>query len=231
VDFKGLHVAMLYAEAGQEMTIDPYDIPKAVYHSYPKEMLRTLVKKLTLTAINAKDKSSAYKAFREGFPAGHLGKRMKNEKLDELMGAFLTLNPILSDFMFSDQGIRLMNLDSQITSHVHRHFTEQKIPTLSVHDSYIVDNTKVAELRDIMAEASKAVVGRALPTSISLPDKPEYSEISDYELGVHIENRKTSRRCVGYMDRLFSYQERTGRSICPVDRGDAWEDYWSSISS
>lgn len=63
-----------------------------------------------------------------------------------------------------------MYLDSQITAQVHNHFTKQGIPVLSVHDSYIIDYMKVAELRHVMAEASKAVVGQPLPTSIKLPD-------------------------------------------------------------
>ena len=78
---------------------------------------------------------------------------------------------------------------------------------LSVHDSYIVDYRRVSELRDAMAEASEAVVGRALPTSIKLPDMPEYSEVTDGMLKAHIQNRKNVR-CRGYLDRLVSYKTR-----------------------
>ncbi|WP_096707508.1 hypothetical protein [Phaeobacter gallaeciensis] len=140
------------------------------------------------------------------------------------MAAFLEVNPALEAFLFSDQGIRLMYLDSQITAHVHNHFTKQEIPVLSIHDSYVIDHMRVAELRDVMAEASEAVVGHALPTSIKLPDMPEYSHISDEQLQEHIENRQ-GIRCIGYMDRLFSYQELTGRGISPVSRGDAQKGY------
>jgi len=76
VDFKGLHVAMLYAKAGEDMVSDPYNIPPTIYSAYPSELVRKLVKQLVLTAINAKDKSSAYRAFREGFPSGHVGKTL-----------------------------------------------------------------------------------------------------------------------------------------------------------
>ncbi|MEZ0469002.1 hypothetical protein, partial [Phaeobacter sp. SYSU ZJ3003] len=101
----------------------------------------------------------------------------------------------------------------------------QSLTRLAVEvGSYVIDHMRVAELRDVMAEASKAVVGQALPTSIKLPDMPEYSHVSDEQLQEHIENRK-GIRCVGYMDRLFTYQERTGRGISPVSRGDAQEGY------
>lgn len=117
-----------------------------------------------------------------------------------------------------------MYLDSQITARIHDHFTKKRVPVLSVHDSYIIDHMRVAELRDMMAEASEAVIGRALPTSIKLPDMPEYSHVSDEKLQEHIENR-LEIRCIGYMDRLFTYQEQTGRSISPVTRGDAETDH------
>ncbi|KKM98029.1 hypothetical protein LCGC14_1162120, partial [marine sediment metagenome] len=222
VDFKGLHVAMLYAKAGVEMQDDPYDLPLTLFQAYPPELTRKLVKQLVLTAINAKKKSSAYSAFRESFPSAHRGKSMKNDELDRLLGVFLEKNPPLSNHLFTDQGIHLMYLDSQITAHVHRHFTKQDIPILSVHDSYIIDHMRVAELRDVMAEASKAVMGISLPTAIKLPDMPEYRDVTDEQLQEHIENRK-GLRCVGYMDRMFTYQEQTGKKISPVVRGDAKE--------
>ncbi len=75
-----------------------------------------------------------------------------------------------------------------------------------------------------MAEASKAVMGRALPTAIKLPDMPEYEDVTDEQLQLHIGNRKKGR-CLGYMDRVFDYEEKTGRSISPVSREDAREDY------
>jgi hypothetical protein len=138
---------------------------------------------------------------------------------DKLLDAFLKLNPIVANSLFSDQGIQLMYLDSQITAHVHEHFTKQRVPVLSVHDSYIIDHMKVAELRQVMAEASEAVMGRALPTAIKLPDMPEYANVTDEQLQMHIDNRE-GIRCVGYMDRLFAYQDKSCRCISPAERGE-----------
>ena len=39
----------------------------------------------------------------------------------------------------------------------------------------------------------------------------------DFQL--HIENRK-GLRCVGYLDRVFAYEVKTGKKIAPID----WED-------
>lgn len=43
-------------------------------------------------------------------------------------------------------------------------------------------------LANMNLEASEAVVGNSLATSIKLPGKDEYSFVSDYELQTYIEN-------------------------------------------
>lgn len=58
-----------------------------------------------------------------------------------------------------------MNLDRQIAERVHRHFTAQGVPVLSVHASFIIDYTRVGELKRVMAAASAEVAGVALPVS------------------------------------------------------------------
>jgi hypothetical protein len=94
-----------------------------------------------------------------------MGKNMTDRELEQLVQVFLTRHPHLADCVFADQGIRLMNVDSQIAERVHRHFTDQGVPVLSVHDSFIVDYSRVGELKRVMAEASEAVVGKPLPVS------------------------------------------------------------------
>ncbi|OSQ41943.1 hypothetical protein MGEO_20875 [Marivita geojedonensis] len=217
VDFVGLHIAILYAEAGKKLDFDPYSVSREKVTAYPESMTRKLIKYLALIAINAKGKSQAYQAFRNGAPVGSFMASITNKKLDKLLDAFLDLNPPLEGKLFTDQAIRLMHLDGQITSHIHNHFTKQGIPVLSVHDSYIIDCWKVDELRQAMADASKAVVGRPLATSIKLPGKEEYSFVSDYELQTYIENNLNPPRCDGYVDRLQAFEKRTGRDIGPYD--------------
>ncbi len=111
-DFEGMHVAMLYAEAGLELEADPYCIDGIEFPSYPPKLLRKLTKRLSLIGINAKEKSSAYRAFRSGFSDQHVGRKLTDQKLDKIMSAFLVKNPCLSESMFSDRGIGLMRKDS-----------------------------------------------------------------------------------------------------------------------
>jgi len=56
---------------------------------------RTIIKKLVLTALNARDKKTAFASFRDGFPAGHMAKGITNEELVALLGAFTQRTRIL----------------------------------------------------------------------------------------------------------------------------------------
>ncbi|MEP0154031.1 hypothetical protein [Pseudophaeobacter sp.] len=92
---------------------------------------------------------------------------MTNEQLETLLGAFLERSPHLADLLFTDQGVHLMGLDGRISEFVHRHFCDQAVPVLSVHDSYLIDYTRVGELKrvsggegvDGYTKQAKAAVG------------------------------------------------------------------------
>lgn len=211
VDFKGLHVSILSAEQGVALEGDPYTLGGLTLPGVPPELLRSLVKQLVLTALNAKDRKSAFQSFRDGWRANHYGKGMTNEELAVLLDAFTVQHPHLRELVCADQGIRLMNVDSRIAEQVHNHFTRQGIPVLSVHDSFIIDYTRVGELKQVMAEASAAVVGRALPVSASSMglDETEPDFLLDFEALVQVP------RCPAYLQRMGAWEARTGREVIP----------------
>jgi len=211
VDFKGLHVSLLSAEQGVELEGDPYLLRGLVLPGVPAVLLRALVKQLVLTALNAKDRKSAFQSFREGWPANHYGKTMTNEELTFLLDAFTTQHPHLRDLVCADQGIRLMNVDARIAEMVHRHFTAQGVPVLSVHDSFIIDYTRVGELKQVMADASAAVVGRAMAVSQASPGADEMDP------GVRLDfvTWTQTHRSAGYLRRMRAWEARVGREVIP----------------
>ena len=206
VDFNALHVQILSAEAGVELDGDPYELPEGTVPGTPANLQRKLVKRLILTALNAPSQASAFGSFRDDWPAGHLGKTMTNNDLGNLMAVFLDRHPHLSEMVFADQGIRLMNRDARIIERVHRHFTEQDQPVLTVHDSCIVDYTRAGELRQVMAEASAAVVGRPLPVTANGVGLDEVGPDRRDDLKAWRDERVV--RCCGYLERLTAWRER-----------------------
>lgn len=213
VDFKALHVEILSGEQSVVLEGDPYELPKNTVAGTPPVLQRKLVKSLLLTALNAPDEKKAFRSFRDSWPEGHFGKSITDKELRALSEAFLEKHPHLRDFLFADQGIRLMNIDGQIVDRVHRHFTGLGVPVLSVHDSFIIDYSRVGELKRVMADASREVVGRELPVSFVGLGLDEVDDKMREDLKSWRDERV--ERCDGYLARKSAWEKRTGREVVP----------------
>ena len=97
VDYKGLHVAILSADKGVVYSGDRYDLGSTVCARLDKQQQRSAVKLLVLAAINAKDRKSAFAAFRQAQPTGSVEKTLDNEELEFLLDTFLQQHPYLKD--------------------------------------------------------------------------------------------------------------------------------------
>ena len=212
VDYKGLHAAILSAEKGIVYGGDRYELGSVVCPKLDKQQQRKAVKLLVLAAINAKDRSSAFAAFRQTQPTGSVEKTLTNDELSLLLDTFLQQHPYLEDGICSDQGIRLMNVDSHITNFIIKEFVTRQKPILSVHDSYIVDTRDVELLRDYMREASLHVVGVDLAAEQEIPS---YQQImatrhQDYDAYLHLFKsvlvEKGQQKTKGYYQRHQQYQ-------------------------
>lgn len=220
VDFKGMHIAILCAEQGIEPEGDPYELPPNTLPGTDADLQRKLVKRLVLTALNARDQTSAFQSFRDTWPTGHRGKTCTNEELTLLLQTFAKKYPRLEPMICADQGIRLMNIDARIAEWVHWHFTAQGIPVLSVHDSFIIDYTRVLELKRTMQEAARAVVGTPLAVDCEALglDEVRAKDWEDFVKLDFIEWRQPVRGA-GYLERLAAWEDRNGKEIIPFDHG------------
>jgi hypothetical protein len=203
VDFKGLHVAILCMEAGVPLLDDPYRLAEGLIADTDAQEQRELVKKLVLTAINAKSERAAYAAFRDGYPVGSKGKSLTNDVLKTVLQAFLAKYPHLDGCLCSDQGIRLMYVDSQIAERVLRHFTEKWIPCLCIHDSFIVDHRLTYHLIAVMKQAATDVLGGPVRISQDFPGIDQFlSSPHGYTEAEYYGFRRFPERSAGYLHRL-----------------------------
>jgi len=94
----------------------------------------------------------------------------------------------------------------------------KSVPVLSVHDSFIIDYTRVGELKRVMAAASEQVAGVALPVSAKALglDEMEADDRLDFVEWYQIP------RTLGYLGRLKGWEERTGLTVVPYDRRGVW---------
>ena len=160
LDFDGMHVAMLYAEAGLPLPEDCHDI-------YGWD--RKLVKVATFTLINAKNEKSARLSIAN---SEHIALLAKPGSQEAIAFAHRLINdikrkhaPIARD-LHSDAGARLMRKDSDIAEAVMVELILRNgIVALPVHDSFLVPESKRDELERAMVEASYKVMGTYLSVS------------------------------------------------------------------
>lgn len=150
IDFKALHINMLYHKMKIDYSKDPYlDICSK---QDPNE--RRAMKSLMLIGINAKDKPSAVKAFRsdmnkKGLMKGELTDRNILKKFEMIE----TQHPLLVKYLYHDKGGSLMNIDSKIAESVLLKFAKDGILCLCIHDSFIVEAKYKDMLEDEMNKA------------------------------------------------------------------------------
>ena len=194
VDYQALHIAILNAGHGQPTTGDPYGLAEGLFPDTTAREQRKLVKRLILVALNAKDRTTACQAFRQGCPVGSKAKTMKNSALLVVLDAFAERHPHLADDLCADRGIRLMNVDSQIASYVINRLTQEGIPVLCIHDSFIVDYGRAGYLKQVMDKATREVIGCRVAVSWNYMGLDETERQSPDYLEDYIAFRHRDRR-------------------------------------
>ncbi|MDB2557124.1 hypothetical protein N9X77_04060 [Luminiphilus sp.] len=162
IDFSGFHISLAYGLEGLSPPTDPYALNLTDARLTDKQQ-RSAVKLLALTAINAKDRKTAFMAFRNEMNREQAGAENKISFTDDLLTVlleeFLNENPSIAHYLCADKGVELMAIDGNITSRLIAHFTNKNIPILTVHDSYIVEFEYEDELIRVMNNACKKELG------------------------------------------------------------------------
>lgn len=207
VDYQALHVAILSAKHGFKLTGDPYELENGLVEGYSAAEQRKLIKVLVLMALNAKDRQTACKAFRQGSSTGSRAKSMTNVELFRLLDAFVAKHPYLADDLCSDQGIRLMCLDSQIASRIINYFTRRDIPILCVHDSFLINYRLARKLKIVMDAVARSMIGCPISLSnnyfgLDEVERQSPDLVEDYML------MRRRDRCPEYLIRKRLFSER-----------------------
>ena len=218
VDYKALHVTLLYAQFLNEQKVwpygeDPYDLDVQLSQSVPRDVQRKRVKSLVLQAINANSRKAAFSAFRDNAKSGTPEKKLTNEYLERLLNAFLEEHPELHEFIATDTGVNLMRLDSDITEEIIRIMTDKGIPVLTIHDSYIVERHRFADLRTAMTMAAIRVAGYDLfaeQDDIEVDRDKGYGAVLNERV---IRNLPLPLSTQGHQDRFTNWCERRNYSV------------------
>jgi len=149
LDYGSLHVHLAYSKLGIDYgnDNDPYSLD-----GFDKSD-RDIIKIATLTSLNMRT---------EKFFSQTVAKRLLEDGLyikdipyKVIKEAIVLKHRPIKKYFFSGIGLEFMYLDSKVTEYIMKKFTTQKIPVLSIHDSYIVGKSYKSLLVEIMTSAFK----------------------------------------------------------------------------
>ncbi|MFG1332924.1 hypothetical protein V5F41_16955 [Xanthobacter autotrophicus] len=144
LDYSGMHVKMLYAEVGEELTGDAYEIPNLVA---PRPLIKRTFNKL----INA---SGQIRVDSE-FDADKIGMTWA-----DFIDCIIKHHKPIDKFIKSGHGVKLQKMDSDIANSVMLRFNSMNYACLPIHDSFIVIESLADELEDIMVEEFSNLINK-----------------------------------------------------------------------
>lgn len=172
LDFKGFHIALLYAYIGIDYFAD--DPKKDPYKVDCFD--RDTVKLLLQTILNSKDKSDAKRGFRQARYKNYLPP-ISNSDLEALIESFEIMHAPIKDYFYKEEGLYLQNVDARIAEHVIESCMKEGILNLGmgqqgivqrdefivlpIHDSFRVQ-AKYSEALERAMVQSLETVGREL---------------------------------------------------------------------
>jgi hypothetical protein len=160
-DFEQMHTAILYAEKGLRSVGDAYETG---------EFPRSAGKLAFNVALNA--------ASRQGAIAALMNKRdwaYSGPETSRLLDSLTRRHSAIKDALHSDQGIRLMRKDSDITIGATKDCLKAGIPVLPIHDSMLCLRQHEGLVAEKMEAAAARHLGAINPCSVrrSRPTVPQ----------------------------------------------------------
>ncbi|NTV13514.1 MAG: hypothetical protein HGA96_06230 [Desulfobulbaceae bacterium] len=152
LDYSAHHVRMLYHLSSIDYCGDPY---MALCDTKEE---RKMFKLATLAMVNAKSKSATVGAIR-AMVADSTGISFRLAKAKPIIERFQEVHAPISRYLCSDIGCALQNKDSVITDGILTRLTDDGVPCLPIHDSYIVPARHEDLLRQAMFEEYEKTMG------------------------------------------------------------------------
>jgi len=158
VDYSSCHIVILYALAEidywKQTDADPYLLDEYVV---PSEQMRDLLKVVVLVAVNAKSRTEAIKAIRDKINRTDRDKfswfRESNYNLEYILDLFIEKHKLIADRFFNPDEISISAIDAAVAEIVINKFTQDHIPLLTIHDSFLTIARCEEKLREAMIEA------------------------------------------------------------------------------
>nr|CBX28423.1 hypothetical protein N47_G37470 [uncultured Desulfobacterium sp.] len=152
IDYSAYHIRMLYHLNGIDYTEDPYIVCGG-------EKYRKAFKCASLVIINAKNEAEAKSAIRDELIDSRIPFPDLEHPLNWMVDRFKEAHQPIAEFICSDYGVKLQNIDSHIMNAILMGLMERGILGLSLYDSVIVAEQYEEVLQEMMVSEYKKVMG------------------------------------------------------------------------
>jgi hypothetical protein len=161
IDFSAIHMVLLYAIAGIDYWNDIGTDPYLLDDFEQSDEIRSLLKVIVLVSVNAESRKQALEALRykirttdreefEWFTEG-------DYDLEDILNRFVKKHEPIQSSFFSSNTFSVMKIDAQIAEYIINHFTDQGIPVLAIHDSFLIHRVHEGDLRSVMQAACNTI--------------------------------------------------------------------------
>ncbi len=144
LDYSAYHIRMLYHLEGIDYIDDPYLVCEG-------QGMRDTYKAVGLIAINAGE-SVACGAIRKELEDRDIPLPQRKEPLKSLVKRFREAHKPIAEYLFSDVGIELQNVDGKIMNAILVRLMDHSVLGLSVFDSVIVKAEHADLLKEVMTD-------------------------------------------------------------------------------
>ena len=161
IDFSAIHMVLLYAIAGIDYWNDIGTDPYLLDDFEQSDEIRSLLKVIVLVAVNAESRKQALEALRYKIRTTdreEFGWFTEGDyDLEDILNRFVKKHEPIKSSFFSSNTFSVMYIDAQIAEYIINYFTEQGIPVLAIHDSFLIDRVHEGDLRSIMQTACNTI--------------------------------------------------------------------------
>lgn len=164
VDYSSLHPHMLYALNGATFTGDVYDVGRwYLKYGLDVDEARSACKKMMLITINAKNLVVAMYSFKKNWNTEHgLPANTYIDWIYVLFDAIKRKHGAIAHEFCAGKGTYLMNLDGKLIREVCHRLAREKICTLAIHNSVVVESRYADKAADVMREEYEKMFGHTI---------------------------------------------------------------------
>lgn len=161
IDFSAIHMVLLYAIAGIDYWNDIGTDPYLLDDFEQSDEIRSLLKVIVLVAVNAKSRKQALEALRYKIRTTdreEFGWFTEGDyDLKDILNRFVKKHEPIKSSFFKSNTFSVMYIDAQIAEYIINHFTDQGIPVLAIHDSFLINRVHEGDLRSAMQTACNTI--------------------------------------------------------------------------